>query len=136
MPIDIIIPFYRQPSLVKSLFDSLHRVSEELKATGCQVIAINDSPDDGELKTRLRQAVADLGAVVPCRLVENPQNVGFGRSVNGAAGESVANRHDVILLNSDTIVFPGAIADPAWHLVAGRCRELANVAASRCHRAP
>lgn len=111
MPIDIIIPFYRQPSLVKSLFESLHRVSEELKATGCQVIAINDSPDDGELKDRLRQAVADLAAVVPCRLIENLQNIGFGRSVNGAASDSVANRRDVILLNSDTILFPGAIAE-------------------------
>jgi GT2 family glycosyltransferase/glycosyltransferase involved in cell wall biosynthesis len=111
LPIDIIIPFYRQPSLVKTLFDSLHRVSEELRATDCRVIAINDSPDDGELKERLRQAAAELSAVVPCRVIENAQNIGFGRSVNGAAAEPVANRHDVILLNSDTIVFPGAIAE-------------------------
>ena len=75
------------------------------------MIAINDSPDDDELKPLLRQAVADLSAVVPCRVIENAQNIGFGRSVNGAASESVANRHDVILLNSDTIVFPGAIAE-------------------------
>ena len=111
MPIDILIPFYRQPSLVKSLFGSLHRVAEELVQTGCQVIAINDSPDDGELKTQLRQAVAELSQVVPCRVIENERNLGFGRSVNGAASDSVANRRDVILLNSDTIVFPGAIAE-------------------------
>jgi GT2 family glycosyltransferase len=111
MPTDIIIPFYRQPELVKSLFESLQRVGEELAATGCQIIAINDSPDDGELKTRLRQAVADLTAVVPCRVIENERNLGFGRSVNGAAHDSVANRRDVILLNSDTILFPGAIPE-------------------------
>lgn len=117
MPTDIIIPFYRQPSLVKSLFESLHRVAQELAGTGCQVIAINDSPDDGELKPLLRQAVKDLSDLLPCRLIENERNLGFGRSVNAAASESVANRHDVILLNSDTILFPGAIAE--LHRVAG-----------------
>ena len=111
LPIDIIIPFYRQPSLVKGLFESLQRISEELVTTGCQVIAVNDSPCDGELKPLLRQATQDLSAVAPCRLIENIQNLGFGRSVNAAARESIANRHDVILLNSDTIVFPGAIAE-------------------------
>jgi GT2 family glycosyltransferase len=111
LPTDIIIPFYRQPSLVKTLFASLQRAAEELKSTGCQVIAINDSPDDGELKTRLQQAVSELSTVLPCRLIENERNLGFGPSVNLAAGESVANRHDVLLLNSDTIVFPGAIAE-------------------------
>ena len=85
LPIDIIIPFYKQPSLVKGLFESLHRVGEELAATGCQVIAINDSPDDAELKPLLRKAVEDLSAVIPCRLIENTHNIGFGRSVNGAA---------------------------------------------------
>jgi len=83
LPIDIIIPFYKQPSLVKGLFESLQRVGEELVAAGCQVIAINDSPDDAELKPLLRKAVEDLASVAPCRLVENSQNVGFGRSVNG-----------------------------------------------------
>ena len=75
------------------------------------MIAINDSPDDGELKPLLRQAASDLSAIVPCRVIENVRNIGFGQSVNGAASESVAQRHDVILLNSDTIVFPGAIAE-------------------------
>ena len=111
MPIDIIIPFYRQPSLVTSLFESLQRVGAELAATDCRVIAVNDSPEDDELKSRLREAVAELSTWVPCRVIENERNLGFGRSVNGAARESVANRRDVILLNSDTIVFPGAIAE-------------------------
>ncbi len=111
MPTDIIIPFYRQPSLVKGLFDSLLRVGSELAGAECRVIAINDSPDDGELKIRLRQAVAELAAVVPCRVIENDRNLGFARSVNRAAAESVTDRHDVILLNSDTIVFPGAITE-------------------------
>jgi GT2 family glycosyltransferase len=111
LPTDIIIPFYRQPSLVKGLFDSLHRVGEELAAAECRVIAVNDSPDDEELKAALRPAVEALSAVVPCRLIENQRNIGFGRSVNGAASDSVANRRDVLLLNSDTLLFPGAVAE-------------------------
>ncbi len=96
---------------MKSLFQSLHQVSEELAAIGCEVIAINDSPDDEQLKPLLRQALEDLRAVVPCRLVENDSNLGFIRSVNLALDQSIANQHDAILLNSDTIVFPGAIAE-------------------------
>ena len=111
LPIDIIVPFYRQPGLVKTLFDSLHRVHDELLETGCEIIAINDSPEDDELKALLRQAVENLAQSVPCRLIENSQNLGFGRCVNGAADSSVKNRHDVLLLNSDTIVFPGAIRE-------------------------
>lgn len=111
MALDIIIPFYRQPSLVKGLFDSLHRVSEELLSVDCRIVAVNDSPDDEELKTLLRQAVEDLSKVVPSRLIENARNIGFGRSVNGAANDSVTNRRDVLLLNSDTVVFPGAIRE-------------------------
>ena len=111
MAVDLLIPFYRQPSLVKGLFESLHRVADELVEAGCEVIAINDSPEDGELKTRLREAVANLSKVVPCRVIENEQNIGFARSVNGAASDSVTSRRDVLLLNSDTIVFPGAIRE-------------------------
>lgn len=111
MPTDIIIPFYRQPLLVKGLFQSLHCVGEELAAAECRVIAVNDSPDDEELKAALRAAVAALATVVSCRLIENPRNFGFGRSVNGAASDSVASRRDVLLLNSDTLLFPGAIAE-------------------------
>lgn len=111
MPVDLLIPFYRQSSLVKSLFDSLHRVAGELVEADCEVIAINDSPDDGELKMRLREAVANLAKVLPCRVLENEQNIGFARSVNGAASESVASKRDVLLLNSDTILFPGAIRE-------------------------
>ena len=109
--VDIIIPFYKQPALVSSLFNSLHLVSGELVETGCQVIVINDSPDDVELKPLLRQAVQDLSQKVSCRLIENAENIGFGRTVNGAADGAVKNRHDVILLNSDTILFPGAIRE-------------------------
>jgi len=111
LPVDILIPFYRQASLVKNLFESLHRVAGELAEVGCEVVAINDSPDDPELKDRLREAVDSLAKVAPCRLIENTQNVGFGKSINRAAQESVSKRRDVILLNSDTIVFPGAIRE-------------------------
>ena len=46
-----------------------------------------------------------------CRLIRNDRNLGFVRSVNGAARKSIETRHDLVLLNSDTLVFPGALRE-------------------------
>jgi GT2 family glycosyltransferase len=116
-PLDVVIPFYRNPALVAPLFRSLHEVREELQELSCEVVAINDSPDDRELKQALTQAIRDHALIGPCRLIENERNLGFVRSVNLAARQAVANGHDVLLLNSDTIVFPGALREirkTAW----------------------
>jgi GT2 family glycosyltransferase/glycosyltransferase involved in cell wall biosynthesis len=115
--LDVVIPFYRNPGLVAPLFKSLREIQEELRELSCHVVAINDSPDDGELKRVLAKAISDLAPIVPSRLIENERNLGFVRSVNLAARQAVANGNDVLLLNSDTIVFPGAlreISKTAW----------------------
>ena len=109
--VDIIVPFYRTPELVRTVFDSLDRVAEELVETGSRVVAVNDSPEDEALRKQLGQATAALSQKVECRTIENERNLGFVRSVNAAARQSVAGKHDVLLLNSDTIVFPGAIRE-------------------------
>jgi GT2 family glycosyltransferase len=116
-PLDVVIPFYRNPALVAPLFKSLHEIREDLRELSCEVVVINDSPDDDELKRVLAKAINDLAPIAPCRLIENDRNLGFVRSVNLAARQAVANGHDVLLLNSDTIVFPGAlreISKTAW----------------------
>lgn len=99
------------------LFKSLHEIREELGELSCEIVAINDSPDDSELRRVLAKSINDFAPIVPCRLIENERNFGFVRSVNLAAQQAVANGHDVLLLNSDTIVFPGAlreISKTAW----------------------
>jgi len=110
-PIDIIVPFYKNAQLVAPLFQSLAQLQDELAGLCCSIIAINDSPDDRELERCLRGARDALSSIVPCELKENEQNIGFVQSVNNALSKSLAQRHDVLLLNSDTIVFPGAVTE-------------------------
>lgn len=110
-PADIIIPFYRNAKLVEPLFQSLRNVAAELNEALCTVVAVNDSPEDQDLKRALREAVECLARLVPARLIENERNLGFVRSINAGAAASLAARHDIVLLNSDTVVFPAAISE-------------------------
>jgi GT2 family glycosyltransferase len=114
-PIDIVVPFYRNPPLVASLFDSLRDCREELVALGCRVVAINDSPGDEPLERALSGAAEKLPGLT-IDLIRNERNLGFVRSVNLALARAVSAGHDALLLNSDTRPFPGAV------------RELAEVA--------
>ena len=109
--IDIIIPFYRNVGLVSPLYGSLATAKDELKALDCTVVAVNDSPDDAELQACLCEAVGRLSAEVGCEIIENERNLGFVRSVNQALERAVARGHDVLLLNSDTLVYPGAVTE-------------------------
>lgn len=110
-PLDIIVPFFRNAALVAPLFQSLHEVQQELRDLACTIIAVNDSPNDSELEQALAVAVDALSPLVSCRVIRNERNLGFVRSVNAAARRSVAARNDVLLLNSDTLVFPGALRE-------------------------
>ena len=109
--IDIIIPFYRNVGLVSPLYGSLATAKDELKALDCTVVAVNDSPDDAELQACLCEAVGRLSAEVGCEIIENERNLGFVRSVNQALERAAARGHDVLLLNSDTLVYPGALTE-------------------------
>jgi GT2 family glycosyltransferase len=115
-PVDIIIPFYRNASLVSPLFESLQQASvrHELSRLRCSLIVINDSPEDRELDECLQPALASIGALLPCQLLENEQNIGFVRSVNRALRLTVDREHDAIILNSDTIVYPGALFEMCY----------------------
>jgi GT2 family glycosyltransferase len=110
-PIDIVIPFYRNVGLVSSLFSSLATVKDELKALDCTVVTVNDSPDDAELKPRLLEATGQLSPEVSCEIIENERNLGFVRSVNKALERAVSRGRDVVLLNSDVLVYPGALTE-------------------------
>lgn len=109
--IHIIIPFYRGAHLVAPLFDSLKTCSQEIAQLQCTLILINDSPEDQELDASLTSAVEALAETVPCKLKKNTTNIGFVKSVNAAAMDAVHAGADVILLNSDTTVFPNAFRE-------------------------
>ena len=109
--LDIVIPFYRNAALVAPLFQSLQECRDELCELSCTIVAVNDSPDDAELQHVLAAALEAISPFVPCRLIRNERNLGFVRSVNTAARQSVAARHDVLLLNSDTVLFRSALRE-------------------------
>jgi len=112
-PVDLIIPFYRNANLVSPLFESLQQtpVRDELSRLHCSLILINDSPGDEQLNECLARAVAGTGALLPCELLENEQNLGFVRSANRGLQLAVDRKHDAIILNSDTLVYPGALVE-------------------------
>jgi GT2 family glycosyltransferase len=107
----IVIPFHRHERLVPPLFDSLLACAAELSALGAVVIAVNDSPDHAPLTAALNAACDRCAGVLPVHVLTNPHNLGFLRSANRGMEEAVAAGRDVLLLNSDTLVFPGAIAE-------------------------
>jgi GT2 family glycosyltransferase/glycosyltransferase involved in cell wall biosynthesis len=109
--LDIVIPFYRDPAMVLRSLRSLQEAQEELRQLDCAIVAVNDSPGDSELDAAVAAAIEDPVWTVPCRLIRNARSLGFVRSVNSAARQSVAERHDVLLLSSHTVVFPGALPE-------------------------
>jgi GT2 family glycosyltransferase len=111
--IDIVIPFYRNAQLVDPLCRSLENVCDELAELGCSLIAINDSPDDEALRSALAKAQENLARIIPCEILENERNSGFVRSANRGLEISLERGHDVLLLNSDTLIFPGALREMA-----------------------
>jgi len=110
-PIYVIASFYRKPELVESFFAALEPCVQELKDLQCTLIAINDSPEDPELAAALCQAENGHLCDVPFLLRENKMNLGFVKSVNRGLKEALKAGADVILLNSDTIVYPGAFRE-------------------------
>ncbi|NDC63135.1 MAG: glycosyltransferase [Planctomycetia bacterium] len=109
--IDIIVPFHENDGLVAPLFDSLAACAAELRLLGAAVVAVNDAPGHGPLDAALRAAVARLHGAVPVTVVVNDENLGFVRSCNRGLARAVAAGRDALLLNSDTVVLPGAIGE-------------------------
>ena len=110
-PIDIVIPFYKSADLALALLDSLEKLTPELARLRCSIIAISDSPLDHDLQACLPDAIHKLSASVSCELIVNPRNLGFVASANLGLERAVVRRHDVILLNSDTVVTEGAFTE-------------------------
>jgi GT2 family glycosyltransferase len=111
--VDIAVPFYRNSHLVFQLFQSLTQAPAALELTrlGGTLFAVNDSPDDLVLKEQLQSAVSKAALRVRCELLENPANIGFTRSVNLVMQRALDQGHDVIILNSDALVLPGAFSE-------------------------
>ncbi len=109
----IAVPFYRNEALVHGLAASLLRCAEDIAAISGEVVFFNDSPDYPPLAQALAGAALSLAAI-PLRVEENATNLGFVRTMNRAVAEAVANGMDLIMLNSDTEIEPGALTEMLW----------------------
>lgn len=112
-PLLIAVPFYKNEHLVADVVGSLIRCAPDLKALGAEVVFYNDSPDYAPLLAALENILPRAAAALSCRLERNSANLGFIRTMNKAIAEAVARRFDLLLLNSDTIVEPGALVEMA-----------------------
>jgi len=96
--VDVIVPVYGGRDLALQTIDSV--LSADGKVA-CELVVVDDASPDARLRAELR----DLAGKGLLTLLENERNVGFVGSVN--RGLSLHAGRDVVLLNSDTKVFPG-----------------------------
>jgi len=107
----VVVPFYRHEDLVPRLVESLLACRDELASFGAIVLAINDSPGYAPLAAALEDARSRCRGTIGFEILENAENLGFLKSANRGMDRASAGGSDVLLLNSDTVVFPGAISE-------------------------
>lgn len=95
-PVDIIVPVYRGLDETHCCLESVLAASGQ---TAWRLIVINDCSPEPEVTSWLRDFARRDPRIV---LLENPENLGFVRSVN--RGMALSQENDVLLLNSDTEV--------------------------------
>jgi GT2 family glycosyltransferase/glycosyltransferase involved in cell wall biosynthesis len=100
-PIDIIIPVYDGKAETLACLDSVIATRRLFgdETDGCDIIVINDDSADSDLVAALAALAAD-GEIC---LLHNGRNLGFPISVN--RGFALHPDRDVVVLNSDTLVF-------------------------------
>ncbi len=93
--IDVIVPVYRDLEITRRCIES---VLEAQQGNRSHLIVV----DDATPETDLRDYCQSLKGLEGVTVLVNPENRGFVASVN--RGMQVNRDHDVLLLNSDTIV--------------------------------
>jgi GT2 family glycosyltransferase len=109
----IAVPFYKNEQLVAPLLGSLIACAADIAAISGEVLLYVDSPGHAALEAALADWLPLVQAAMPCRLIRNAENIGFVRTMNQAVAEAVARHCDLLLLNSDTRVEPGAFTEMA-----------------------
>ncbi len=109
----IAIPFYKNEDLVQSVVGSLMNCASDIAAIGGEIVMFDDSPDHQPLSQALEAILPKAQALFPCRLERNATNLGFVKTMNRAISDAVERKADLILLNSDTVVHPGALTEMA-----------------------
>ncbi len=112
-PMLIAIPFYKNEHLVGPVIGSLIECAAELRALGARAVFYVDSPDHAPLIGALDAILPRAAQAMSCRIERNVENLGFVRTMNRAVAEACAQGMDLLLLNSDTVIEPGALSEMA-----------------------
>lgn len=104
------IPFYKREDLVSRIFSNLAENSKELNDLGIEIVLIDDSPEYEKLSIALATQFHLLNELKTRRLV-NETNLGFVKSCNKVFEMGIREERDVILLNSDCLIAPGALSE-------------------------
>ncbi|MDI9848822.1 glycosyltransferase [Rhodoblastus sp. 17X3] len=108
----IVIPFYKREDLVETVLSSLIACTGELRKIGAVVVLINDSPDYAMLDKAICSWFSKLDAQsIDTLYLCNSRNRGFVYSSNCGIWVAEKLGAHCLLLNSDTVVYPGAIAE-------------------------
>jgi len=94
--VDIVVPVHGGGAQVLACLDSVLTTAPEAR-----LVVVDDASREPELV----RALDELAKRKRVRLIRNRRNLGFAASAN--AGLAAARGHDVVLLNSDTLVAPG-----------------------------
>uniref|UniRef100_A0A2K1QFC6 Glycosyltransferase 2-like domain-containing protein n=1 Tax=Populus trichocarpa TaxID=3694 RepID=A0A2K1QFC6_POPTR len=95
-PVDIIVPVYRGLDDTRNCVESVLASRSE---AAWRLIVINDASPEPAVTAWLRERA---GLEPRILLLENEENLGFVGTVN--RGMALSDAHDVLLLNSDTVV--------------------------------
>mgnify|MGYP000258116899 CR=1 FL=1 len=99
--IDIIIPVFNAP---RDAIACLESVLKNTRAGTARITLIDDASIDPRVGEWLEGLERKSVCPLPLTILRNPENLGFVGTVNRAMALS---DHDVVLLNSDTLVTPG-----------------------------
>lgn len=109
-PLMIVVPFYKNAEIVRVLFESLIACKDELKEINAELVFFNDSPECSSLSEELNWCSRNADTLV-LNVVKNEENLGFVKTANKAFSMAIKGGKDILLLNSDTYVFPGSIKE-------------------------
>jgi GT2 family glycosyltransferase len=99
MDVTVSIVSYNSRNVLKDCIDSIIRTTENSHA---EIIIVDNASEDGSAAL-VREHFPDI------RLIENRENVGFGRAHNQAF--RISRGRYFLILNPDTIIYPEAISN-------------------------
>lgn len=108
--VDVIIPVYKGLDFTRKCIESVRNAR---CSTQHRIIIINDASPEAGVNAYIEQLKSDSNLLVH----ENTANLGFVKTVN--LGMRLSDKHDVILLNSDTEVSDGWIDRLVAHTKVG-----------------